>query len=420
MAMRHWNIGIIRLFNDTLFEQVLSQTPNGLRFHLVDLCLEELVVVNANAPMPLTEATFLDCLEPYFAMAQTVPETVVHNRVMEKIFQSFLTDYSVVSDAVLKAEEDEDVHAFEEVHVGSVAQFIFELASDSETFDKYRKTLYNMHKNYMKLLKKVGKDVKMEAEEDAKEESGDGALVAAPEVMYDADAEHTEEEHADEVGESPPRKKKSSERKKKKKRKDRDESPEKVDEGNTQEDDLASMKKLEKKKKKKARKSMSGDVEDPKEVPVVEPIKEDTKKVSTAEKKKKKKDKKKEKKSKNSLDREVNEAKEDSITISVSEQKAAARAASSEAKAKNVLLVTPKKSKKTNGKKKVVESAFDKKRVSFGKVNHSKSYKASIKGLKTATPTTDKTPEKGILLKREVVSTTGKRLKKKKKALDYF
>jgi hypothetical protein len=70
MALRHWNMGIIRLFNDALYEEVLSQTPNGLRFHLIDIALDELATVQAEAPMPLTEATFLDCMEPFFAMAQ--------------------------------------------------------------------------------------------------------------------------------------------------------------------------------------------------------------------------------------------------------------------------------------------------------------------------------------------------------------
>mmetsp|Transcript_20976 Transcript_20976/g.29609 ORF Transcript_20976/g.29609 Transcript_20976/m.29609 type:complete len:748 (-) Transcript_20976:145-2388(-) len=418
MAMRHWNIGIIRLFNDTIFEQVLSQTPNGLRFHLIDLCLEELVLVNITAPMPLTEATFLDCLEPYFAMAQTVPETVVHNRVMEKIFQSFLDDYSIVSDTALQSgEDDEDVRVFEEVHVGSVAQFIFELASDTETFDKYRKTLYSMHKTYMKRLKKVGKDVEMEGEKDVKEDSGDGEFVAAPEIMYDADAEHTEEEHAEEFEESPPPKKKSSEKKKKKKRKAKDEPVEEFEEEKPKDEEASSVKKSEKKKKKKARKSVSPKIDEPEEIQAAEPPEEEVKNVSTV--KKKKKDKKKGKKHKTSPDGDAEEPEEDVITISVREQKTAARAGSA---SKNTPLTTPQKNKKSSkgSSSKTNESTTDKKRVSFGKVNHSKSYKASIKGLKTATPSTDKTPEKGILLKREVVSTTGKRLRKKKKALDYF
>ena len=52
MAKRHWNLGIIRLFNDVLYEEALSQTPNGLRYHLIDICVDELAKVNKNAYPP--------------------------------------------------------------------------------------------------------------------------------------------------------------------------------------------------------------------------------------------------------------------------------------------------------------------------------------------------------------------------------
>ncbi|KAL3931485.1 MAG: hypothetical protein SGBAC_011290 [Bacillariaceae sp.] len=179
MATRHWNLGIIRLFNDAIFEEVLSQTPNGLRYHLIDITLEELAKANANAPMPLTEATFLDTLEPYFAMCQTGSnDDTLQTRVLEKVVGKFLDEYSVISENALASENEEDEkndgnpnQVFDQVHVGSVAQFIFELASDPETNDRYRKSLYDMHKNYMRRLKKVGFDVELdETYKDGEEE----------------------------------------------------------------------------------------------------------------------------------------------------------------------------------------------------------------------------------------------------------
>lgn len=169
MATRHWNLGIIRLFNDAIFEEVLSQTPNGLRYHLIDITLEELVKANANAPMPLTEATFLDTLEPYFAMCQTgSKDDTLQARVLERVVEKFLDEYSVVSENALTSLKEkgngsfDETLIFDQVHVGSVAQFIFELASDPETNDRYRKSLYDMHKKYMRRLKTVGFDVELE------------------------------------------------------------------------------------------------------------------------------------------------------------------------------------------------------------------------------------------------------------------
>ncbi|KAL7479774.1 hypothetical protein ACHAW6_005503, partial [Cyclotella cf. meneghiniana] len=40
MSKRYWNMGIVRLFNDVLYEEALSQTPNGLRYHLIDVFVE--------------------------------------------------------------------------------------------------------------------------------------------------------------------------------------------------------------------------------------------------------------------------------------------------------------------------------------------------------------------------------------------
>lgn len=49
MSKRYWNMGIVRLFNDVLYEEALSQTPNGLRYHLIDVFVEELAKVNKDA-----------------------------------------------------------------------------------------------------------------------------------------------------------------------------------------------------------------------------------------------------------------------------------------------------------------------------------------------------------------------------------
>ena len=177
MAKRHWNLGIIRLFNDTLFEEVLSQIPNGLRFHLIDISLSELAKANKDADLPLTEATFLDCLEPYFALAQTADDKIVQKRVVENVLMKFLSEYSVVSDNALEKEDDEgddDNEAseliFREVHVGSVGKFIFEVASDGDTADGYRAGLYELHKQYQRRIAAVGRDVDLQDEDDDRDE----------------------------------------------------------------------------------------------------------------------------------------------------------------------------------------------------------------------------------------------------------
>lgn len=176
MSLRHWSRGIVRTFNDVLHEEVLSQTPNGLRYHLIDLAVHELALVNANAPMSLTETTFLDCMEPFFALAAiTVGDDTVRVRVMENVVSKFL-DYSVVSTNPVKDEEG-SILQFDQVHVGSIADYIFQLASDPETSDGHRDALYDMHKNYMRAIKKAGKDVVLDWDQYDEESEDDHAYI---------------------------------------------------------------------------------------------------------------------------------------------------------------------------------------------------------------------------------------------------
>lgn len=163
VASRHWNLGIIRLFNDALYEEVLkiNNFGNGVRFHLMDICMDELALVNSenSTGISLTEATFLDCLEPFFAMLQRCDSSLLHQRVIEKVILKFLEVYSVVGDNAVYAEESKKMPIMDNVHVGTVAQFIFELASDTETEDRYRAQLYEIHKTFIRKIKKVGRDV---------------------------------------------------------------------------------------------------------------------------------------------------------------------------------------------------------------------------------------------------------------------
>jgi Nucleolar protein,Nop52 len=162
MAKRHWNLGIIRLFNDTINDEVLSQIPNGLRLHVIDVSLDELAKVNSKASMPLTEATLIDVLEPFLALVQSCADKVVKGRAIEKILNRFLEKYSVISEDALEEAENvstEESLIMKEAHVGTIADFIFSLGSDPDTSGDSRQSLYLLYKAYKKRLKEVGKDV---------------------------------------------------------------------------------------------------------------------------------------------------------------------------------------------------------------------------------------------------------------------
>ena len=45
MEKRNFHEGIIHQFNDVLIDEVLEKTPNGMRFHVIDIALDELAKV---------------------------------------------------------------------------------------------------------------------------------------------------------------------------------------------------------------------------------------------------------------------------------------------------------------------------------------------------------------------------------------
>lgn len=356
------------MFNDIIREEVLFQVPNGLRCHLIDISMEELAKVNASAPMSLTEATFLDCLDPYFALAQNSDDAMVHGRVMENIFEKFLLEYSVLTE-----EEKEDV--MDQVHVGTIAKFLFELGSDVDTQERYRKPLYDMHKTYMKRLKKVGKD----AELDVGDSPDDSMEVIEEEKIVD-------EMEADRA---------EPKKRKRKAAKDAAESN----------DASLPTEGRQSHKKKRTKNQQEADV--PSEEVVAEAVSQST------EKKKHKKKKKKRKSSISSNEGDSgskgSEKEEEVITISVSEQKKAAEDIKEQSSAKK------KNHKKTPVKTtKAKELTSEEKRVKFRAKNHSKSYKASMKALETVKHTPNKTPEHGIL-RSKITSPGGQSREKSSK-----
>jgi len=447
MAARHWNLGIIRLFNDTMYEEVLAHTPNGIRYHLIDIAIEEVAKVNKDSSLPLTEATLLDCLEPFFALAQLAEEQIVHDRVMEKIFTNFLDEFSIVSQnydvkanqADITVDEIEKKELImDQVHVGTVAKFIFELASDTETQDRYRSDLYDMHKLYVRRIKEMKRDVILDDDETNKEVDDHVDVIGnEEEETDDIEVEHdytirNEINQDEEVIKNQTNDNTKNKKKKKKKKASKNKIKDNISKKHEEV--------LEPEPKSVAESANQYEVEKV----ALQSVKEESLLLKCDSNiknndKDRKKDKKYDEKSKNLISGESN----DTITITVNEQKKAVEAAK-KLKKKN------KKSKEANKDKfnspiprlkspKLTEISSEK-RVKFGKVNMCKSHSASMRDLRRVDlkEMREKTPEKGILLSnkkkrkielndggdlnRKKSSTQGKKSKglPRKKTTDYF
>mmetsp|Transcript_3499 Transcript_3499/g.3318 ORF Transcript_3499/g.3318 Transcript_3499/m.3318 type:complete len:804 (-) Transcript_3499:144-2555(-) len=451
MATRHWNLGIIRLFNDTIFEEVLSprdtyNLSNGMRYHLIDITLQELAKVNKEfASLPLTEATFLDCLEPFFALAQNVDDATVHKRILENVLERFLLEYSVVSDNMKKDESKEERQLImDQVHVGSVAQFIFEVASDEATNDRYRKSLYDSHKYYSRRVKETGNDVDLnEGEEDDMDED-DEDIHSHDHCREGKHCQHTEHLTSDEdkeTGSDEAReylketegvdsknkneiiKNEVTSKQSKKNNKSVEQSEEAQD---IEVKEKKGSKKRKKSKKKKSRENSEDALIVEKDSKIIGDPKEAENLSSETKKDFEKVDSKISHQEVSEIKKDDAQEKEDEvITITKKEQKKAAKAAAKIASKQEDAFSTPKSSSKKRRKKErsppsvnphsmtdsdAVHSDIDNskfvspndgnKKVKFGKVNYSKSYKASMRDLKTIEERVDlsRTPDKSILL----------------------
>ena len=396
MARRQWHMGILRLFNDALYEEILSVTPNGLRCHVIDVTMEELCKANSQASMSMTEAIFCCVLEPYFAMVQGVDDKVVQQRIVDNILIKFLMEYSVVGNTM----EQENNHVLDQVHVGTVADFIFDLGSDKTTKTEYRKILYSTHKEFKRQINKAGVDVDIRPHHDHNHDHHDdteGSDDEVPQLQLVEDGEikgQVQDMKSEEVEiEVEPK------RSKKKRKVEND----MVLGLEMDESSLEPVKK--KKKKSKKKKDSKESLEEMVEV-----------KCETTSNKEKKDSAK-----------SMKEKTDEEIVISVADQKKAKKLAKREkaavaaaaASQGNVTkTVTTKKSKKEK------EEEAESRRVSFGQVNHSKSHKASMRDLKNASPkpVPIMTPDKSILRVKTPNSKDATRniskKSKRKKAVD--
>lgn len=395
MAKRHWSTGIIRLFNDAIYDEVLSQTPNGVRYHVIDVCLEELCKAAEKAALPLTEATLVDVLEPYFALAQTGcgGDDTVHARVVENVLEKFLTRYSVYSEAFVgangntnnnrtaqkKGHDDNDkndssrlpakVPVLDQVHVGTISQFIFEVASDEGVLkDAYRKNLYNVHKKYARRIREIGEEQDVELndihvhDEDCNHEN------------LDDDDEMEEHDHGEDIFNE-----------------EDEQLDEDIEKFEKEEADSESVEEEEPTKKV----TKSAKVITKKEAPDAA-TQEVTTEPSTKRQKKKKKKKNKAEK--------INELPaEEEITITYADQRAAKKALEQkdESSVKDAAAASNTRKRKSEAAQRKEDAADAKKRVKFGDINRARSWKASMQGLRELeTPILNVTPERGILLNK--------------------
>ena len=434
---RQWHCGIIHMLNDCIFNEILCQEQtgqtetgakptlryaNGVRFHLMDIMLQELASVSISDDElrpPITTVQFLDLLEPYLSIVISDSEKVVQARVMERVLEKFLLQYSSVRERQTH-NDDEDTQEEEEpalnrVNVRTVAQHIFDMASNPETSDRYRKSLYEMHKMYMRRVKEMQIDAEIEERDDDQDDE-----VEIDDEMKDEIVKEEEEEANVPISE-PVASTKDIKINRKKKKKERKSSKNQERSEQQVEDQGDSKKEVSESKPKP---------QDPK--PTSDNSRTDRKDTSSEPNSGNSKNNKKKKNKKRRRENSdiSGQQQEEEIIISMREQSDylidAVKSIMGKKRAAAKIDLVAKSDRKQKTEDEIKEEKERQRRVKFGTMNRSKSYKASMTALKTMEhpATASREPEKPILREPKYVPQLAKASKKKKvarkKASDWF
>ncbi|KAL7551979.1 hypothetical protein ACHAWF_015188 [Thalassiosira exigua] len=430
MSKRHWNLGIIRLFNDVIYNEGLSaDTPgltNGLRYHLIDISIDELAKVNKDSERPLTEATFLDCLEPFFGLAQHAVDKNVQKRVMDNVLLKFLNEYSFVSTLATTEDTDGEIgdaklFIMSDVHVGTVSKFIFQIASENETDERFRKSLYEMHKTFVRQIRAAGRDVDLDRyidneEDGAEEEEEKEATSSGKSVSVSQDGEDnaekelnamqhtsTKEDVSDDITSSVQKFATESKKKQKKKKKrgasEAPRTPKTSPEGdipNVTTPSPSTKGKISVSDRAEASQKNSGGAQTTLEDP--------EKQISNVRGMAKKESRKKKRKKDSKANGEGSSSKGAQVDAKTPTPKKKLKQKSPPSVDPRSMQSPDQVTSPTSSSDEASSSKIDfsgSKRVSFGKMNHCKSHKASMRAVKTLEKerwdTAIRTPEKGIL-----------------------
>ena len=160
MYKKGWTADSMDGLLDILEEEVLLKTPNGLRLHIADIFLQELLLVSKGA---INTDAFVRVLRPFFGAVQGCLDTSFQDRVSKKVFSAFVKIF-----AREHQESTGEEQLFLNVKTSVIQGMIFSIASDSDTVEKNRRKLYMLHQEFPEVTGQPF--VSLEEEEEEEEE----------------------------------------------------------------------------------------------------------------------------------------------------------------------------------------------------------------------------------------------------------
>ncbi len=138
-------------FLDIVQLEVLTKAPNDVRFHICDIYLQELARVTQGK---LDTDEFIIYIQPFIDALTSIEDSVYLDKVQKTILIKFLNKYS--REAFKEKQEtktgaiegEEHAYYFHDVNTNQIQKILFDLASSSETSDRFKKRLFDLHKTF--------------------------------------------------------------------------------------------------------------------------------------------------------------------------------------------------------------------------------------------------------------------------------
>lgn len=137
-----------KLVLEVLDDEVFNKVPNGVRFHLFDVFLEELYAATDGN---ISTSVMVTLFTPLLKLLSLSRDASCQDRV-SKIFTSYLSTFAAENKISLKTDSAESGGAaspiFSKVDTKALQALVFSIASDASTLDANRTKLYGVHKQF--------------------------------------------------------------------------------------------------------------------------------------------------------------------------------------------------------------------------------------------------------------------------------
>jgi len=168
----NWNSKKLGYFLAVLEEEILSKTPNGVRFHVAEIVVGEIGEVTGGS---ISEKSFTACVQPFLGILESCTDNAFVDRVIEKVFIKFLHDRSSGEQSVTSS--------FTKVPLKCVQALIFNVASEETTRQANRQKIYELHRKFQRAAKFCSQEAEVETEAIVPKKSATSSLKRKPEVV---------------------------------------------------------------------------------------------------------------------------------------------------------------------------------------------------------------------------------------------